>query len=60
MTDSSRDAFEEWFFGKAAPEKRNGDSYMLMSAYSAWSAWQAAVEWKEQSAKGRDIKENNG
>lgn len=40
-----REAFEAWFLsGTTANLERSGDSYHLMSAYSAWNAWQAAHE----------------
>ena len=52
-----RAAFEAWFSenGKwPAAVQRSGDGYMLASAQSAWTAWQAAdARWQRRSKRWR-------
>jgi len=55
MTDQTsetpvQDAFEEWFCGGGKLERSPG-GYSLMSAQSAWVAWQAGAEWSAKKER---------
>ena len=56
MTDQTsktplQDAFEEWFCSGYRKLERAPGGYSLMSAQSAWVAWQAGVEWAKKTGE---------